>query len=76
METIDAFLREYGLKPLITEPCLFVQRANNKITLVVLLNVDDILYCGNPSAITALEAAIASKFQLKSSTKSYLLLRY
>ena len=64
-ETIDQFLRSYGLCPLVTEPCLYVLKKDGKIILSVLLYVDDILYAGSKAALDDFENAMQQKFQIK-----------
>ena len=68
--TIDDFLKKFGLCSLVTENCLYVKKIDSKIVLVVLLYVDDILYCGTDIQVREFESAISARFKLKSTTSA------
>ena len=69
-ETIDGFLRDFGLHPLVTESCMYVLMKKGRLALVVLLYVDDVLYTGDVDEIARFEKEIARRFDLKSTTQA------
>ena len=64
-ETIENSLKDFGLTPLVSERCLFAQHENDRLVMLLLLYVDDILYIGNPDLVSKFESHISQKFQIK-----------
>ena len=69
--TIHQFLVDWGLRSLYSETCLYVRNEGGKYdeaTMLLLLYVDDVLYVGIDSVISAFEDAIRHRFKIKTKT--------
>ena len=59
---IDAFLREYGMKPTAHDPCVYKLCKNSSLVLLLSLHVDDTLCSGLDTELTALHSALQKRF--------------
>ena len=64
-ETIDQWMREYGLKATRADTCVYVKTSGQDI-LVILVWVDDLIIAGSDKRIVAdFKAAISRRFKMK-----------
>ena len=61
-QTIDKTLTEMGLQALVSEPCLYLKRnAEQDLLMILVLYVDDVLYCGTFDELESFEASISEE---------------
>ena len=64
-DTIDKWMRSYGLVASIADPCMYVKRTHRDI-LVILIWVDDIVVAGScMNMISDFKTAISERFKMK-----------
>ena len=64
-DTLDEWMRGYGFKASISDPCMYVMRTDQDI-LIALVWVDDIILAGNSmEGIADFKAAISKRFKMK-----------
>ena len=69
-DTIQTFFLRYGLRNLTTERCLYILPQGGTdpptpFTLILVLYVDDVLFCGQSDVVQKFMKAIKQKFQIK-----------
>jgi len=69
-EHIHQFLLQFGCVNLVSEPCLYVKFQDDKIELLILLYVDDILYSGKESSVISFERLIKQKYTVKQKSQA------
>ena len=70
-QTIHSYLLEAQFTPLLSEACIYVKlSASKEIKMILLLYVDDILYCGWSTEVKAFEEAITKRFKIQSNTNA------
>lgn len=62
---LDEKLRKYGLKPLMTEPCVYFMRNKNE-TIIISVYVDDlIIAASNPRLMENIKKGLMKEFEMK-----------
>ena len=65
-KNIDKFLRRYGCRSLVTEPCIYILGDFKNLKLILILYVDDILFSGQEKELIRFKNSMQQQFKLKS----------
>ena len=66
--TIDSVFKEFGLKSLVSDCCIYIASSDGSLSnasLMLVLYVDDVLYAGELSVFNRFEAFMKAKFELR-----------